>query len=466
MSRCAEKKVLESSVQAGDSAVEGKDEEGSSGGKKDSQGSLRVKSSSNDEDDEDLETRLSRKQKVAQTSSPKVAPVPRNIWLRLRSASGKKTFPATKASSELPPAGVKGSLSKHLRSSSLISEPLLGGSKSPIEIPTAPSSSRVRDKTPEISVARITPTFDVSPLHATGTSKPSHPEVPYAPKWKITPSTVVGSPETARDFLAHAIPPSHKFMNSALRSDLFDDQYSMSLCEGFFRGAGMLQRMDELRRENEGLRTDLKTSQTVAAELRCRVTDVERRLLEEKGAGAMLEQREDVWERERMAWAEEKEELVAELKCQKELDSVSQGDLDTMFAKWGVAIDDNQKLAKEMYWHITEGFRSFFTAVSQSEEFKSSLESIYRAYRVVGYQSGLKDGYAYSAQGLGRKETPLYNSKAKKLLSKLDKEFGKKTPAFLGKILECPLMSIDELKALLTPAGPSSPKSLSGDASQ
>ncbi|KAF5757052.1 hypothetical protein HanRHA438_Chr17g0832021 [Helianthus annuus] len=250
-----EKKVLEGSVQAGDSAIEGKDEEGSSDGKKDSQGSLRVKSSSNDEDDEDLETRLSRKQKVAQTSSPKVAPVPRNIRLRLRSASNQKTFPATKASSELHPAGVKGSLSKHLRSSSLISEPLLGSSKASIEIPTAPSSSRVRDKTPEISAARITPTFNVSPLHATGTSKPSHPE----------------------------------------------GLVSQSLCKGFFRGAGMLQLMDELRRENEGLRIDLKTSQTVAAELRCQVTDAERRLLEEKGAGVMLEQKELVWERERMA---------------------------------------------------------------------------------------------------------------------------------------------------------------------
>ncbi|KAF5765776.1 hypothetical protein HanXRQr2_Chr15g0707641 [Helianthus annuus] len=53
-----------------------------------------------------------------------------------------------------------------------------------------------------------------------------------------------------------------------------------------------------------------------------------------------------------------------------------------------------------------------------------------------------------------------------KQLSKLDKEFGEKTPALLERILEQPLMSIDELKALLTPAGPSSPKSLSGDASQ
>ncbi|KAJ0891836.1 hypothetical protein HanPSC8_Chr09g0358821 [Helianthus annuus] len=327
-----------------------------------------MKSSSNDEDDEDLETRLIRKRKAAQTSSPKVAPAPRNIWLRLRSDSGQKTFPVTKAASELPPVGAKGSLSKHLRSSSLIGEPLLGSSKAPIEFPPAPSSSRVWDKTPEISAARITPAFDVSPLHATGTSKPSQPvglvspsplaplfaeglPVPCVPKWKITSSTVVGTPETARDFLAHVIPPSHEFMNSALRSDLFNDQYNMSLCEGFFRGVGMLQRMDELRGGNEELNTELKTFQTIAAELRCRVIDAERKLLEEK-------------ERERAAWAEEKEELVAELKHLKAMDSVSQGDLNTMYADWGIAVDDNQKLAKERYWLIIEWFGSFLTDVS------------------------------------------------------------------------------------------------------
>ncbi|KAJ0484628.1 hypothetical protein HanRHA438_Chr14g0639831 [Helianthus annuus] len=212
-----------------------------------------------------------------------------NIRLRLQSASGQKPFPATKAASAIPPVGSKGSLSKHLRSSSLVSEPLL----------------------------------------ATGTSKPSQPEdlfprsplaplfveallVPYVPKWKINPSTVVETPETAWDFLDHAAPPPHKFMNFALNTDLFDDRYSMSLYEEFFRGAGMLQRVNKLRGINEGLKAELKTSQTVAAELQCRVTDVERKLLEEKNAGALLEQRERAWERERMAWAEEKEELVAE----------------------------------------------------------------------------------------------------------------------------------------------------------
>ncbi|KAJ0442685.1 hypothetical protein HanPSC8_Chr16g0716571 [Helianthus annuus] len=87
-------------------------------------------------------------------------------------------------------------------------------------------------------------------------------------------------------------------MNSSLRDDLFDDQYSMSLCEGSFRGVGMLQRVDELRKENERLRGDLQTSQTIAAELQCQVVDAERRLQEEKGSGAMLEQKERTWAKE------------------------------------------------------------------------------------------------------------------------------------------------------------------------
>ncbi|KAJ0771674.1 hypothetical protein HanPI659440_Chr07g0271801 [Helianthus annuus] len=105
MSRGVEKKVRESSIQAGDSAAEGKDEEGSSDEKEDSPSSLWVKSSSNDDDDEDLESCLVHKRKAAQTSSPKLAPAPRNIRLKLWSASGQKTFPATKAGSNFPLLG-------------------------------------------------------------------------------------------------------------------------------------------------------------------------------------------------------------------------------------------------------------------------------------------------------------------------------------------------------------------------
>ncbi|MFS8000859.1 hypothetical protein Hanom_Chr13g01183511 [Helianthus anomalus] len=476
-------------VQAGGSAsVEG-GEGASSDGEGSSPDSLQVKHSSPDslqvkhsspEDEEDLESRLARKRKAANS---KQVSVPRDIWLRLRSASGQKSPPVMKAASELPPIGVKGSLSKHRRSSSFVSEPLLGSSNALIEITTANSSSRVLDKTPEVRIARATPAFEISPHHATGTSKRSHFKgfssrsplaplfadaipAPYVPKWKITQSSVVGSPETARDFLIHVVLPSHKFMNSTMRNDLFDDQYNMSLCEGLFRGVGMLQRVDDLRKENGGLKSDLKASQSIVAELRCQVVEAERKLQEEKRAGAMLERRERAWKREMAALMEEKEKLAAELKHLKEANSVSQEQLNTMYADWGITSDDNQRLAREKHWLITEGFRAFLTAVSQSEEFKSGLEQVYRAYRDVGYQLGLKDGYIYSAQGLGRKETPLYNSKAKKRLSKLDKEFGGKTPALLEKILEHPMISIDELKSLLTPAGPSSPKSLSGGDSQ
>ncbi|KAJ0754405.1 hypothetical protein HanPI659440_Chr09g0346421 [Helianthus annuus] len=204
----------------------------------------------------------------------------------------------------------------------------------------------------------------------------------------------------------------------------------------------MLQRVDQLRSINEGLLTELKTSQTIAADLRCRVTDTE---------GSCWRRRERAWERERMAWMEENEELIAELKHHKEATSVSGADVETLYTDWGMAMEDNQKLAQERHWLISQEFGLFLSAVSKSKEFKSSLERIYRAYRDVGYQAGLKDGYSHSSQGLKRKETPLYNSKAKKQLSRLDKEFGEKTPALLEKILENPLMSLDELKALLTP---------------
>ncbi|MFS8024647.1 hypothetical protein Hanom_Chr16g01465811 [Helianthus anomalus] len=138
------------SVQAGGSTAGEKDEGASSGEKEDSPGSLQVKSSS-DVDEDDLESRLARKRKAV---SPKQIPAPRGIRLRLRSASDQKAFPTTKAASELPPTG--------------------GSSHAPIEIPTAPSSSRVRDKTPKVSVAGIVPAFEIYPHHTTGTSKPSH----------------------------------------------------------------------------------------------------------------------------------------------------------------------------------------------------------------------------------------------------------------------------------------------------
>ncbi|MFS7952306.1 hypothetical protein Hanom_Chr07g00605441 [Helianthus anomalus] len=198
-------------------------------------------------------------------------------------------------------------------------------------------------------------------------------------------------------------------MNFSLDPDLFDDQYSISICEGFFRGDGMLQRVNELRSINEGLLSDLKTSQTVAAELWCRVIDAERKLLEEKNVGALLEQKEKAFEWERGAWMQEKEDLLVDLKHFKEDASVSGADVETLYTDWGKEMDANQKLAQERHWLISQGFGLFLSAFSQSEEFKGSLERINRAYRDARYQAGLKDGYSYSSKGLKKKETPPYN---------------------------------------------------------
>ncbi|KAJ0605319.1 hypothetical protein HanHA300_Chr02g0061701 [Helianthus annuus] len=199
----------------------------------------------------------------------------------------------------------------------------------------------------------------------------------YVPKWKITPSSVVA--------------------------------------------------VDDLRRENERLKNDLKISQTIAADLWCQVVEAERKLQEEKGGWCYAGAEASIFEREMAALVEENEELAAKLKHQWELDSVSQKDLDAIYAEYGMMSDDNQR----------------------------SVSGRWISVRTEGW-------IHYSAQGLDRKETPLYNYKAKKRLSKLDMEFGGKTPALLEKILEHPMISIDELKVLLTPAGPLSLKPLSG----
>ncbi|MFS7988347.1 hypothetical protein Hanom_Chr11g01033741 [Helianthus anomalus] len=104
------------------------------------------------------------------------------------------------------------------------------------------------------------------------------------------PSTVVDTPKVARNFMAQALPPSHRFMNFELDPKIFDDQYSMSICEGFFRGAGMLQRNVE----------------------------------------ALLEQKEIIWR-------DEKERLLADVKYYKEAASISAAGIEILYADLGIA---------------------------------------------------------------------------------------------------------------------------------
>ncbi|KAJ0502910.1 hypothetical protein HanHA300_Chr11g0418331 [Helianthus annuus] len=128
----------------------------------------------------------------------------------------------------------------------------------------------------------------------------------------------------------------------------------------------MLQQVNALRDENEGLLSDLKTSWTIAAELRCRVVDAEKKLLE----------RERAWEQERGAWLAEKELLLADVKHYKEVASVFAIDVEILYADLGIAQDDSQKLAAERHCLLSQGFGLFLSAFSQSEEFKGSLERI------------------------------------------------------------------------------------------
>ncbi|KAM0051672.1 hypothetical protein Hdeb2414_s0007g00239241 [Helianthus debilis subsp. tardiflorus] len=178
---------------AAGSAAEERDEKASSDEKKGPPGSLQVRSSSDDDNDEDLESRLARKRKAV---NPKQVPAPRDIRLRLQRASGQKPSLPQGLLLNFPLLGLKAPYP--------CACDLPGSSNAPIEIPTAPSSSsRVREKTPDVSAARITSAFEVSPHHATGTSKLSYLEgfvsrsplaplfadalpVPYIPRWKIT----------------------------------------------------------------------------------------------------------------------------------------------------------------------------------------------------------------------------------------------------------------------------------------
>ncbi|KAF5773740.1 hypothetical protein HanRHA438_Chr13g0602681 [Helianthus annuus] len=254
----------------------------------------------------------------------------------------------------------------------------------------------------------------------------------------------------------------------------------------------MLQRVNALGDENEGLMSELKTSQTIAVELKCRVVSAERELLERElcsfsslpsslllfsfclrllvvflvqNAGVLLEQREKAWEKERAGWVAERERLLGDVKHYKEAASVSTSDIDILYADLGIAQEDSQKLAVECHWILSEGFGRFLSTYAQSEEFKGRLERVYKAYMDVCYQAGLKYRYSFSSQGMKRKETPHYNSKANKQLAKLDEEFSGKTPTLVAKIADNPLMSLDDLKSLFDSADPASTDSPSGEGS-
>ncbi|KAF5798393.1 hypothetical protein HanRHA438_Chr07g0302881 [Helianthus annuus] len=209
-----------------------------------------------------------------------------------------------------------------------------------------------------------------------------------------------------RDFMSHALPPSQRFMKIALDPKNFKDQYCMAICESFSRGAGMLRRVPTLKEDNKDLEDRLKTSQTIAAELQCRVVNAERGLLEKGICSPFTLFLLLAWIEERAKLMREREQLVEDVNHYKAAASVSSSDVETLYAELGIIQDDNQKLAAKRHWLLSQGFGRFLAAFTQSLDFKDSLERTYQVYKNVGYQAGLKDGYGFSSQGIRRKETP------------------------------------------------------------
>ncbi|KAF5757600.1 hypothetical protein HanRHA438_Chr17g0839251 [Helianthus annuus] len=58
----------------------------------------------------------------------------------------------------------------------------------------------------------------------------------------------------------------------------------------------------------------------------------------------------------------ERERLVEDVKHYKAAASVSGSDVDTLYAELGIFQEDNQKLAAERHWLLSQGFGCFLSA--------------------------------------------------------------------------------------------------------
>ncbi|KAJ0480685.1 hypothetical protein HanIR_Chr13g0634491 [Helianthus annuus] len=344
--------------------------------------------------DEDLETRLSRKRKFdLDVGTSGVVPEVRDIHSKLRSASNKKSQSTSQTMSEALPVGTKAPVAVPASSAPLLVKKSQEGNVKPVEavahISLPQTSVKSKVHAPSSRVWSL-----LAPLFEEG-----YPP-PYAPNWKITSSSIISTGEIAREFMSHALPPSQRFMNVVLDPQIFEDQYCMAVCESFSWGAGMLRHVQVLKEDKKDLEDRLKSSLTIAVELQCWVVIVERLLLEKEvcllylsctplGFPCILPYNsflsacwgDDEGERESLGGAsqlmQEREQLVADVKHYKSDASVSYQDVETLYADLGIVQDDNQKLATERHWLLSQGFGCFLSTFTQSPDFKSSLERIY-----------------------------------------------------------------------------------------
>ncbi|KAF5781277.1 hypothetical protein HanRHA438_Chr11g0494601 [Helianthus annuus] len=133
-----------------------------------------------------------------------------------------------------------------------------------------------------------------------------------------------------------------------------------------------------LKEENKHLEDRLKTSQTIAAKLQCRVVSAERGLLDKEHAGDLLKENERAWNEEQTKLMREREQLVEDVNHYKAAASVCGSDVETLYVELGIVQDDNQKLAAERHWLLSKGFGCFLVAFTQSLDFTGSLGRTYQ----------------------------------------------------------------------------------------
>ncbi|MFS7919007.1 hypothetical protein Hanom_Chr03g00207871 [Helianthus anomalus] len=201
---------------------------------------------------------------------------------------------------------------------------------------------------------------------------------PFIPGWKIALSTIIDTVDVSRDFMSNAIPSAQRFINSTLDSRIFDDQYCLAVCEAFCQQCRHVG-------SHEGLGKGEGESDIPARSHR-------------------LGTRRSVGGRECEMLLACQGELEDYLKYFQTIASDASKDVEALRAEMTMNQDNNQKLASERHWLVSQWFARFLAHLIGTPEYHDSLGKPHQAYQDVGYQSGLKDGNAYSSSGLDMKQ--------------------------------------------------------------
>ncbi|KAJ0810143.1 hypothetical protein HanPI659440_Chr01g0023371 [Helianthus annuus] len=111
----------------------------------------------------------------------------------------------------------------------------------------------------------------------------------------------------------------------------------------------MFERAQVLKGEKKDLEDRLKSSQSIVAQLQCRVINAERLLLEKGHMEMVMKDKEKAWKEERARLLQEQRRLNRDVKHYQTAASVASQDVETLYAELGIVQDTNQKLASERH---------------------------------------------------------------------------------------------------------------------